>query len=188
MTSPQPSRLAPLKQRWNTLSTTGRRWTIGIAVFLGLGLIGGAMQAAGITPEEPPAEQAADTNKDTQEDQDDQAADDSSEKDDAPEWLENGYVSEAMFEERDLTWPLTVDEGSLRCEADEAVVFVDPDNKDYAVNGAATEAGYTDIDPIWADDEDAIAELENAGADEGNIPDLKVSIGDLVDTGLELCE
>lgn len=100
----------------------------------------------------------------------DKDADENDQEDDPPEWLENGYVSEAMFKERDLTWPLTVDEGSLRCEADEAVVFVDPDNKDYAVNGAATEAGYDDIDPVWADDEDTIAELEDAGADEGNHP------------------
>ena len=73
-------------------------------------------------------------------------------------------------------WPLTVESGTLRCEGGGAgigaVVFVAPDGTEYGVNGLASD--YTDIDAIWADDPS------------GLVP--KLSIGPLIEAGLELCE
>lgn len=48
-------------------------------------------------------------------------------------------------------WPLTVEEGDLRC--DRGIVTFTADEVTYAVNAAALEASdYPQIDPIWADD------------------------------------
>jgi hypothetical protein len=70
-------------------------------------------------------------------------------------------------------WPLTVEQGTLRCEGD-AVTFNDGETV-YAVNGTAkTRKSGVDIDPIWADNPD--------------IPGTKRNIGVLIDRGLELCE
>lgn len=77
-------------------------------------------------------------------------------------------VSAADFGEN---WPLTVEEGILRCEPPGAVVF-STGGKDYAVNGMAATQGYDDIDPIWADGE--VTPKEN--------------IGPLINAGLALCE
>lgn len=71
-------------------------------------------------------------------------------------------------------WPLTVDEGTLRCEPAGQVVFTAPDGTEYAVNGMADTAGYADIDPIWA------------GSRDPGIP--KMSMGPLIDDGLAMCE
>ena len=70
-------------------------------------------------------------------------------------------------------WPLTVDSGTLSCEAD-AVTF-ESSGTTYAVNGTAgsRDAG-VDIEPIWADDPS------------GDAP--KLNIGPLIDRGIELCE
>lgn len=70
-------------------------------------------------------------------------------------------------------WPLTVDEGTLRCEGAGAVVFTTSDGREYAVNGMASGQGYAEIDPIW----------RNAPG-----PAPKVNIGPLIELGLELCE
>ena len=70
-------------------------------------------------------------------------------------------------------WPLTVDEGTLRCEGAGSVTF-EAGGQTYAVNGTARglDAG-SDIDIIWADDPD--------------VDGLKLSIGPLINRGLELC-
>ena len=68
-------------------------------------------------------------------------------------------------------WPLTVDEGVLRCEGS-SVVFRTPEGDDYAVNGTA-RAEYPDIEPIWKSDP--------------AVPGTRINIGDLLDRGLELC-
>jgi hypothetical protein len=70
-------------------------------------------------------------------------------------------------------WPLTVASGTLRCEAETAIVFRTPDGNDFAVNGSATSLGYADIEPIWAADPSGAAP--------------KLSLGPLVDLGLMLC-
>jgi hypothetical protein len=68
-------------------------------------------------------------------------------------------------------WPLTVDAGTLRCEADS--VTVDAAGNRWAVNGLAmSRDDGDDIDPIWADDD----------------PGPKVYIGGLLDAGLALCQ
>ncbi len=78
-----------------------------------------------------------------------------------------GYVSRAMLGDE---WPLTVEDGVLRCEGSAVIIRVG--GTDYAVNGAATGKG-ADIDPIWAADPSGISP--------------KLSIGPLIDRGLALC-
>jgi hypothetical protein len=74
-------------------------------------------------------------------------------------------------------WPLTVESGTLRCEGASAVTFRSEDGTTYWVNGTAggqaEEHGWQNIRPIWADD----PEFEG----------LKISIGPLIDDGLNLC-
>ena len=70
-------------------------------------------------------------------------------------------------------WPLTVDSGTLRCEGAGAVVFVAPDGTEYGVNGMASK--YADIDPIWV-------------APDPSLPNLRKSIGPLIERGLALCD
>ena len=69
-------------------------------------------------------------------------------------------------------WPLTVDSGTLACNA--ASVTIVADGTVWAVNGmASTRDDGAEIDPIWADGQDGIP---------------KVSIGGLIDAGLDLCD
>ena len=72
-------------------------------------------------------------------------------------------------------WPLTVDSGIVRCEAGTQVVF-EANGETYAVNGTAMTQlpDLPRIDEIWADSPD--------------IAGLKVDIGPVIDTGLDLCE
>jgi hypothetical protein len=72
-----------------------------------------------------------------------------------------------------VEWPLTVSEGTLRCESPRSVVFRDVDGNDWAVNGMASTHGYDEIDPIWEDNPEA------GGP--------KMNIGPLLDDGLALC-
>lgn len=122
---------------------------------------------------------------------DEKAADENDQEDNSPKWLEGGYVSEEMFEERDLTWPLTEDEGELQCEIidgpDAESVTITVDGTEYAVNGVAANRA-KDIDPIWAEDKEALSEMEDAGADPDDLPEMKIPIGDLIDTGQKLCD
>lgn len=78
-----------------------------------------------------------------------------------------GYVSRAML---GAAWPLTVEDGVLRCERGSAVVFR-TGGVDYGLNGAA--AAFADIDPIWAADPSGVTPKKN--------------IGPLIDRGLALC-
>jgi hypothetical protein len=65
---------------------------------------------------------------------------------DAPEG--SAEVTRADF---GTEWPLTVEQGELRC--DRGVVTFTADEVTYAVNAAALEAtDHPQIDPIWADD------------------------------------
>ncbi len=95
----------------------------------------------------------------------------------------DGVVTREQFEERDLTWPLTVDEGELRCE-DEAITIT-VDGTVYAVNGLAEARGAQPIDPVWADDTELAKEIEEAGGDGSFIS--KIPITDLISVGQELC-
>ena len=85
-----------------------------------------------------------------------------------------GEVSRTEFDGEGLTWPLTVDRGTLDCEAGSRVTFT-ADGTTYAVNGTAKGSGeWADIDPIWADDGSGLG--------------LKINIGDLIEAGLALCD
>lgn len=73
-------------------------------------------------------------------------------------------------------WPLTADEGVLRCEGSGGVgqVTIEVDGIKYAVNGSAKgDKSNAPIDPIWAED---------------TTPGLKKSIGPLIQEGLALCK
>lgn len=79
-----------------------------------------------------------------------------------------GHVTREQFGTR---WPLTLLEGTLRCEPGRVIVIRATDGRDFGVNGMA--AKYPDIAPVWADDP--------------AIPGLKMDIGPLIDAGLKLC-
>lgn len=95
----------------------------------------------------------------------------------------NGVVTREQFEERGLTWPLTVDKGTLRC-VDEAIVIL-VDGKVYGLTGFAKARGAQPIDPVWADNTELAKEIEEAGGDISFIP--KISLYDLTSVGQELC-
>lgn len=81
-------------------------------------------------------------------------------------------VSRRTFTEAGMEWPLTADEGVLRCES--GAVVIEVYGNDYALNGMARSLGrYRDLHDIWADD----PEVEG----------LKISVGPLIDMGLTLC-
>lgn len=74
-------------------------------------------------------------------------------------------------------WPLTVEEGMLRCDGAQQIgaVFFETDGRVYPVNGIARgRSDGPEIDEIWADDPD--------------IPGAKKNIGILIERGLDLCE
>lgn len=84
--------------------------------------------------------------------------------------------NEALMTQAELgdEWPLTVDEGIVRCEGAGEVYF-EAEGTTYAVNGTAQGAsGAPEIDPIWADD----PEIEG----------VKINIHQIIERGLELCE
>ena len=85
--------------------------------------------------------------------------------DDSLEVSRNGLVD---------PWPLTVDEGTVRCENGSVglPIFVGPDGTEYGLTGQAVAEGYADIDSIWADD-----------ADTG----FKVNLGSLTAVARALC-
>lgn len=73
-------------------------------------------------------------------------------------------------------WPLTVEQGTLRCEGGGGVgaVTIEVDGVTYALNGTAkSQKKGQDIQPIWAPNPD--------------IAGSKKDIGVLIDEGLKLC-
>jgi hypothetical protein len=83
------------------------------------------------------------------------------------------HVSRAQMSD---DWPLTVEAGTLRCEA--SAVTIEVDGVTYWVNGIAggrAEAnGWVDVEAIWAADPD--------------IPGMKINIGAILNPGLDLCD
>jgi hypothetical protein len=74
-------------------------------------------------------------------------------------------------------WPLTVEEGTLRCDGAQqaGAVFFETGGRVYPVNGIARgRRDGPEIDEIWADDPD--------------IPGAKKNIGILIERGLAVCE
>ena len=83
--------------------------------------------------------------------------------------------NEALMTRADYgkAWPLTVDEGIVSCEGAGEVYF-EAEGTTYAVNGLALgRDNAPEIDRIWAPDP--------------QIKGLKIDIGPIIDTGLELC-
>jgi Protein of unknown function (DUF2511) len=46
-------------------------------------------------------------------------------------------------------WPLTVNEGELRCEGEAAVIFTAPGLRDYGINAAAVRRGFPPLENLW---------------------------------------
>jgi hypothetical protein len=85
----------------------------------------------------------------------------------------DGEVSRSTFEGDGKTWPLTVDSGTLVCEAGSRVTFT-TGGTTYALNGLAKGDGqWSDVGSIWADDGSGLG--------------LKVDMSDLTEAGLALC-
>lgn len=80
-------------------------------------------------------------------------------------------VTRAGFEERGLTWPLTVDEVFLFCR--DGVVRVSDDGNTYALSGGSDWPVLDEGSDLWADDPETGA---------------KVPLTDLRDEGEQLCE
>lgn len=79
----------------------------------------------------------------------------------------------ALVEARGDDWPLTVADGTIRCENGGQVTFEGGGTK-YAVNGTARgQTDLPDIDPIWADSTDGLG---------------KKNIGPIISVGLTLCD
>jgi hypothetical protein len=75
----------------------------------------------------------------------------------------------------DGAWPFTVPRGILGCTKPPypGEVTFNVDGKIYGVNGTALDQGLPGVEPIW-----------RADGSEG----LKVSVGELIERGLQLCE
>lgn len=80
-------------------------------------------------------------------------------------------VSAAQFGDK---WPLTVDKGTLHCEAPTRIVFTAPDGQKYGVNGTAS-LDYVTILEITKDQ-------ENLGYT------FKMDVTNLIEEGMKLCE
>lgn len=94
---------------------------------------------------------------------------------------ENGpsvAANEAIVSPADITeWPFAVDSGILRCDGAGSVTFETDDGTVYAINGTALTVGAgEDIreSDIWLPNPDA--------------PEAKISMGEVIERGLELCE
>jgi uncharacterized protein DUF2511 len=81
-------------------------------------------------------------------------------------------------------WPFTVERGLLRCEPPGRVVFR-VDSTDYAVNGLASSR-YLKIDSIWRVNTKMQEAFKAAGAETDFVP--RISIGPMIQRGLELCK
>ncbi|WP_406277637.1 DUF2511 domain-containing protein [Embleya sp. NBC_00896] len=69
-------------------------------------------------------------------------------------------------------WPFTVDRATLQCLDGRSVTLL-ADGRQYALNGAATQAGYPAVDPIRREDP--------------NVPGLRVDLATALSFGQSLC-
>lgn len=82
------------------------------------------------------------------------------------------FVSQEMY---GVAWPFTVDFGILACRHGGEVVFRTVDHDVYALNGLAkSNKALKDLRGIWKNDP--------------TIPGLKISVGPLITSGLNLCD
>lgn len=103
-------------------------------------------------------------------------------------------VSREAFLAQGKVWPLSVQSGQVGCvkNADdpraEARWFRAPDGKLYGLNGFATpETGYSDITPIWLEDEAQNRQLQEAFPDQEVTIRNRLNIGDLMDEAAKGC-
>jgi hypothetical protein len=82
------------------------------------------------------------------------------------------FISKEQYGDQ---WPFTVDFGILACRRGNAVIFRTEDHEVYALNGLAMDE-YKDVRPIWKDDPNF------------PFPNSKISLGNLIREGLELCD
>jgi hypothetical protein len=105
-------------------------------------------------------------------------------------------LTKAEFGEK---WPLSVDEGVVRCLAMSVVVF-EANGKTYAVNGTAKglakERGFLSIDSIWLEDPKFTEMAKEIAASQGRPlvdvmkemgPPSRINIGPILDSGIALC-
>jgi hypothetical protein len=93
----------------------------------------------------------------------------------APAKQEPGHLSKSDVPKGE--WPLTVSEGTVRCDGSGgigAVTFETPDGQVYGVNGIALSQGLPKIDRIWRKNPD--------------IPGTRINISPVLDKGLSLCK
>ena len=83
-----------------------------------------------------------------------------------------GYVSQEQFGDK---WPFTVPEGRVEHKQGNIALFHSK-GQTWALNGAATSAGYPPPDPIWRDNPDV------------DLPGAKMNTDPLVDIALEMGE
>lgn len=99
--------------------------------------------------------------------------------------IEGAQVSRSAFEQRGLRWPLTVDTGAIGCTAQAR--WFEHDGARYGLNGfASEERGYRELEPIWAVDEEMMAQLRDAGAETDIV--MRISVGDLSEEAGRLCD
>jgi hypothetical protein len=77
-------------------------------------------------------------------------------------------------------WPLTVDEGYIKCE--EGRIVFESNGVDYAINGHAhRDKKNKDIDPIWAADPKFDPQPNDPSP-------IRIALTPLLDAGKELCK
>lgn len=103
-------------------------------------------------------------------------------------------VSRDSFAAEGKVWPLSVEKGQVGCVRNpenpeaEARWFRAPDGRLYGLNGFATEeAGYSDLTPIWLQDETRLAQLREAFPDQPVTFPVLVSIADLAEEAGKGC-
>jgi hypothetical protein len=95
----------------------------------------------------------------------------------APAKPEPGTVHLSKSDVPKGEWPLTVPEGTVRCDGSGgigAVTFQTPSGDVYGVNGTALSQGLPRIDRIWRKNPD--------------IPGTRINISPVLDKGLFLCK
>ena len=79
-------------------------------------------------------------------------------------------VSQADYGDK---WAFTVPHGTLVCRNTYLAIFRDGKGNEYQLNGAASSAGYPQINPIWRDNP--------------SFAGIKVDIGPFIERALGLC-
>lgn len=87
-------------------------------------------------------------------------------------------------------WPFTVNEGTLHCQ--NGAVGFNAEGVMYALNGLATSAGLSPVEPVWKFNMKIIEEMAKAldltiEEAKAQAP-IRMDIGTVLSAGLKLCE